>query len=73
MLSSLLLLVFLNPACNKEKTILSPEIGQFITDQYSNMLDVAEDLSKIPRRIDEEGVYGTSMRYPVMRSGKKRP
>jgi unsaturated chondroitin disaccharide hydrolase len=63
MLSSLLLLVFLNPACNKEKTILSPEIGQFITDQYSNMLDVADDLSKIPRRIDEEGKLVTTGIY----------
>jgi len=63
MLSSLMLLVFLNPACNKEKTILSPEMGQFITDQYSNMLDAAEDLSKIPRRIDEEGKLVTTGIY----------
>ena len=62
-LSSLMLLVILNSACNKEKTILSPEIGQFITSQYSNMLEVAEDLSKIPRRIDDNGALVTTGIY----------
>jgi unsaturated chondroitin disaccharide hydrolase len=60
---SFLLLIILVPACNKEKTILSPEIEQFIMSQYSNMLEVAEDLTKIPRRIDENGELVTTGIY----------
>ncbi len=37
------------------KTILTPDEKQFILDRYSNILDVSGDLSKIPRRIDENG------------------
>jgi NADPH-dependent 7-cyano-7-deazaguanine reductase QueF-like protein len=62
-LSSLVLSLILNSACNKEKTILSEEVRQFILDQYSNMLDEAEDLSKIPRRIDENGALVTTGIY----------
>ncbi len=60
---SLLLFIILVPACNKQKTILNPEIEQFITGQYSNMLEVAEDLTKIPRRIDENGALVTTGIY----------
>jgi len=60
---SLLLLLILNPACQKEETILNPEIEQFITEQYANMLEVADDLTRIPRRIDEEGNLVTTGIY----------
>ena len=61
--SFLMLLVILIPACQNENTILNPEVEQFITDQYSNMLEVADDLSKIPRRIDEDGKLVTTGIY----------
>lgn len=61
--SFLMLLVILIPACQKKNTILNPEVEQFITDQYSNMLEVADDLSKIPRRIDEDGKLVTTGIY----------
>jgi rhamnogalacturonyl hydrolase YesR len=60
---ALLLFIILVPACNKQKTILNPEIEQFIISQYSNMLEVAEDLTKIPRRIDENGGLVTTGIY----------
>jgi len=62
-LSSLMLVVFLHPACNNKETILSPEIEQFIISQYTNMLEVADDLTKIPRRIDENGALVTTGIY----------
>ena len=54
-LSFVLLLVILSPGCNEEKTILTPDEKQLILDHYSNILDVSDDLSRIPRRIDENG------------------
>ncbi|MEN8230001.1 MAG: glucuronyl hydrolase [Bacteroidota bacterium] len=54
-LSIVLLVAFLYPACNKEKSILTADEKQFILDQYSNTLNVSNDLTKVPRRIDEKG------------------
>ncbi len=54
-LISLLLSIILVQACKQEKSIPSPDLKQFIQDQYSNILEVSDDLSAIPRRIDENG------------------
>lgn len=60
---SLMLVIILIPACNQEKKILSQELEQFIISQYSNTLQAADDLSKIPRSIDEEGNLVTTGIY----------
>jgi unsaturated chondroitin disaccharide hydrolase len=54
-LISLLLSMILVPACKHEKPIPSPDLMQFIQDQYSNILEVSDDLTAIPRRIDDNG------------------
>lgn len=63
MIISLLLFIILVPACHHEKSILTPDLKQFIQDQYSNTLEVSDDLSRIPRRIDEEGALVTTGIY----------
>jgi rhamnogalacturonyl hydrolase YesR len=54
-LISLLLYIILVSACNHEESIPFPDLKQFIQDQYSNILEVSDDLTAIPRRIDENG------------------
>ncbi len=54
-LSIVILLSILCPGCNKEKPILTAEEKQFILDQYSNTLNASNDLTKVPRRINEKG------------------
>ena len=60
---SLLLIIILVPACKNETTILTPELTQFIQDQYSNTLEASDDLARIPRRIDEDGALVTTGIY----------
>ena len=61
--SLLLLIIILIPACKNETSILTPELTQFIQDQYSNTLEVSDDLARIPRRIDEDGALVTTGIY----------
>ncbi len=62
-LSIVLLMAILGQGCNKEKTILTPDEMQFILDQYSNTLSASNDLSKVPRRINENGELVTTSIY----------
>ncbi|MCD4710434.1 MAG: hypothetical protein K8R52_06270, partial [Bacteroidales bacterium] len=55
LLSIVLLQAILFTGCSKEKPILTPDIKQFILNQYSNTLNAATDLSAVPRRINENG------------------
>ncbi|MCK5465054.1 MAG: glycoside hydrolase family 88 protein, partial [Bacteroidales bacterium] len=61
--SSLLLIIILVPACKNETNILTPELTQFIQDQYSNTLEASDDLARIPRRIDVDGALETTSIY----------
>ena len=70
-ISVILLLVIFCQCCNKEKSILTEDERQFILNQYSNTLNVSKNLTKFPRRIDENGelvstsIYGwTSGFFP---------
>jgi unsaturated chondroitin disaccharide hydrolase len=52
---SLLTFIALVPACHHKKSILTPELLQFIQDRYANILEASDDPTSIPRRIDENG------------------
>ena len=60
---ALLLALVLAPACQNETPILTPDLTQFIQDRYANLLDASDDLSRIPRRIDENGDLETTGIY----------
>jgi unsaturated chondroitin disaccharide hydrolase len=64
-LISVLILLFamLSQGCNREKTILTPELTQFIQDRYTNLLEASNDLSRLPRSIDENGALVTTGIY----------
>ena len=62
-LSIVILMGILCPGCNKEKSILTPDEMQFILDQYSNTLNASNDLSAVPRRINENGELVTTSIY----------
>lgn len=52
---SALLLAILLPGCQGEKEILTQEGMELILERYSNILDVADDLTMSPRSIEENG------------------
>lgn len=54
-LLSALLLAILLPGCQGEKEILTQEGMELILERYSNILDVADDLTMSPRSIEENG------------------
>jgi unsaturated chondroitin disaccharide hydrolase len=58
-----LLFTVLSHGCNSGKTILTPELKQFIQDRYSNLLEASGDLSRLPRSIDENGALLTTGIY----------
>lgn len=58
-----LLLSFLLQGCNREKTILTPELKQFIQDRYTNLLEASDDLTRLPKTIDENGALVTTGIY----------
>jgi unsaturated chondroitin disaccharide hydrolase len=59
----ILLFAILSQGCNREKTILTPELTQFIQDRYTNLLEASDDPSQLPRSIDEDGALVTTGIY----------
>ncbi len=62
-LVTILLFLILVSACKKQKSLLTPDLITFIQEQYSNTLEASDDLSRIPRRIDENGELVTTGIY----------
>jgi len=49
------ILVITVTSCKKDTSMLTPAQEKFITDQYSNTLQVSTDLTRFPRTIDDNG------------------
>ena len=58
-----LLLLILAPSCKNQESFLTEELKTFIQEQYSNTLAAADDLTRVPRRIDENGALVTTGIY----------
>ena len=62
-IGTVLLLTLICSGCKEKEVVLNQAETQLILERYRNILDAANDLSQVPRSIDENGTLVTTSIY----------